>query len=130
VTQGEQDSIVRAIREAEDGTSGRIAVRVVPDNSIDAFERARREFQQFGLHRKAERNAALILVAPKARQFAVIGDQALHERVGSAFWNDVVRESGLYFARGETIDGIRYVVARIGEALRAHFPQPAESGSA
>ena len=130
MTQAEQDAIVRAIRDAETGTSGRIAVRVVPDDSVDAFERARREFVEIGLHRKQERNAAFILVAPKARQFAILGDRALHERVGDAFWNDVVRDSRPYFARGETVNGIRYAVARVGEVLQAHFALPPESGRA
>lgn len=130
MTRREQASIARAIREAEDGTSGRIAVRVVLDGSVDAFDRARREFQQFGLHRTEERNGALVLVAPKARQFAVLGDRALHERVGDAFWSGVVDECRPYFARGETVEGIRHAVRRLGDAFHAHFARPAEGGSA
>jgi uncharacterized membrane protein len=126
VTREEQESIARAIREAEDGTSGRIAVRVIPDGLVDAFARARREFYLTGLNRHEHGNAALILVAPKARQFAVLGDRALHERVGRAFWDDVVRESRPYFARGETIEGIRYAVGRIGTALHTHFAAESE----
>jgi uncharacterized membrane protein len=121
VTRDEQESIARAIREAEDGTSGRIAVRVIPDGLVDAFARARHEFYQIGLNRHEHGNAAMILVAPKARQFAVLGDRALHDRVGRAFWDDVVRESRPYFAGGETIEGIRYAVGRIGTALHEHF---------
>lgn len=130
MTQREQASIAHAIRDAEDGTSGRIAVRVISDRSLDAFERARREFQEFGLHRLEERNGALILVAPKARQVAILGDRALHERVGDEFWQNIIRESRPYFARGETVDGIRYAVGRIGEALRAHFARPSAGGPA
>ena len=45
-----------------------------------------------GLHRHETENAALILVAPKARRFAILGDRALHDRVGDDFWNDLVEE--------------------------------------
>lgn len=129
MTRAEQEAIARAIREAEDGTTGRIAVRVIPDASIDAFERAKHEFHSIGLHRHESKNAALVLVAPKARRFAVLGDRALHERVGDSFWMDVVEKSRPYFSRGEAFEGIRYAVGRIGEALRANFAQPGE-GSA
>ena len=125
MTKAERAEIAHAIAKAEDGTSGRIAVRVIPDRSVDAFERAKREFGQLKLHRYEPRNGALILVAPKARQFAIIGDKELHERVGYAFWNDLVKESQPYFARGDTQAGILYAVARIGEALRQNFAEPA-----
>ncbi|MEO6834642.1 MAG: DUF5130 family protein [Candidatus Tumulicola sp.] len=116
--------IARAIAAAEDGTTGRIAVRVVGDRTVDAFERAKHEFARSGLHRHDGANVALVLVAPKARRFAVVGDRALHERVGDAFWNDVVEQSRPYFARGAVADGVVHAVGRVGEALHAHFPAP------
>jgi uncharacterized membrane protein len=121
VTRQERNAIARAIATAEQGTSGRIAVRVVPDGAVDAFDRAKHEFVRIGLHRHDSANAALILVAPKARSFAVIGDRALHERVGDEFWNDVVRASQPYFSRGELSAGVIFAVVRVGEALKAHF---------
>ncbi|MBV9263552.1 MAG: TPM domain-containing protein [Candidatus Eremiobacteraeota bacterium] len=124
MTRHDRARISRALEQAESGTSGRIAVRIVPDRSVDAMERARREFLKVGLHRHDESNAALILVAPKARQFAVIGDSALHERVGDAFWKDVVRESQPYFARGDVVDGVVFAIGRIGVALHGHFGEP------
>ncbi len=87
------------------------------------MERARREFVRARLHRHEDSNAALILVAPRARRFAVIGDRALHGRVGEAFWKDVVRESQPFFARGEIIDGIVFAIGRIGDALHGHFAE-------
>jgi uncharacterized membrane protein len=127
VTRAERATIARAIAEAEDGTTGLIAVRVIPDRDVDAFERAKREFGRVGLHRHPQNNAALILVAPKAQRFAVLGDRALHERVGDAFWRETVAESQSYFARGAIADGILAAVRRIGGALHAHFAAPVES---
>ncbi len=123
MTRDERDRITRALAEAEDGTTGRIAVRVIPDRAVDAFERARREFVQVKLHRHRPANAALILVAPKARRFAVIGDRALHQRVGDAFWQSIVEETSPYFARGEVSEGVVHAIKRIGEALHGHFPE-------
>ena len=123
MTRRERDVIAAAIAVAEDGTTGRIAVRVIPDATVDAFARAKSEFERVGLHRHPSSNAALILVAPKAHRFAVIGDRALHERVGDEFWSGVIEESRKYFERGAISDGVVAAVGRIGEALRAHFPQ-------
>ena len=67
MTDADRAAIARAIAQAEDGTSGRIAVRVIPDRTVDAFERAKHEFGAHRLHRHEPRNAALVLVAPKAR---------------------------------------------------------------
>jgi uncharacterized membrane protein len=124
VSKAQQATISAAISAAEDGTTGRIAVREIPDRSVDAFERAKREFGRIGLQRHEHANGALILVAPQARRFAIIGDRALHERVGDAFWNDVVEKSTPFFARGETEAGILYAVARLGEVLHTHFAEP------
>ena len=126
MTRVERATIARAIAAAEDATTGRIAVRIVPDRSVDALQRAVHEFERAGLHRHDAANAALVLLAPNARRFAVVGDRALHERVGDAFWNAVVAESAPYFERGERVEGILHAVGRIGEALHAHFavPQP------
>jgi uncharacterized membrane protein len=125
VTKAQRDAIARAIADAEAGTSGRIAVRVIREASVDAFERARLEFDRIGLGRHEHANAALILVAPRARRFAVIGDRALHERVGDAFWSEIVAETQPYFARGDVFDGIVCAVGRLGQALHMHFVWPA-----
>lgn len=121
MTAKERRSIAAAIAKAEDGTTGRIAVRLIPDSSVDAFERAQHEFRRIGLHRHEHGNGALILVAPKARRFAIVGDRALHQRVRDEFWPAVVSESQPYFARGDVYGGVLFAVARIGEALHRHF---------
>ena len=124
MTREERHSIAVAIAQAEEGTTGRIAVRVIPDDSLDAFERAQQEFERVGLHRHEHKNGALILVAPKARRFSIVGDRALHQRVGDDFWDALVTESRPYFARGATAEGITHAVGRLGEQLHAHFARP------
>jgi len=130
MTDAERRRIAGAIARAEDGTTGRIAVREIFDADVDALERAKDEFAKIGMHRLMGANGALVLVAPKARRFAVIGDRALHDRVGDSFWNGIVDQSRGHFASGNIADGVIAAVERIGEALRAHFPAPAEGRQA
>lgn len=117
--------VAGAIREAEAGTTGHIAVRIVPDRDVDAFARAKEEFESAGLHAAEHRNAALILVAPRARRYAVLGDKALHERVGVAFWQQVVDEMRPELARNHVDTAVLHAIHRVGVELHRHFPKAA-----
>jgi uncharacterized membrane protein len=122
MTPADGARIETALAEAEAHTTGRIAVRIVPGTGVEALERAKAEFQGAKLHETEGRNSALVLVAPEARTFAVLGDSAIHERVGDPFWNALVDEMKPFFTRSEIAGGIVHAVTQIGRALRTHFP--------
>ena len=84
--QLEHDEIIAAIRHAEMKTSGEIRVSISHKDVADPVAAARAEFEKLGMTRTHHRNGVLIFVAPRARKFAVIGDTAVHERCGDAFW--------------------------------------------
>jgi uncharacterized membrane protein len=121
VTKADRQRVDEALRRAEAGTTSRIAVRIVPDTSLDAMERAKAEFLAGSMHRHATSNAALILVAPKARAFAVLGDRALHERVGQRFWDDTIEQMTQAFKTRTITDAIILGIDRLGDALHTHF---------
>jgi len=121
VTKDDKKRIDAALLRAKSGTSSFVAVRIVPDATVDAFERAKAEFLERSLHTHATSNAALILVAPKARKFAVIGDRALHERVGQPFWDETVVQMAAAFKTGTPADAIVLGIDRLGAAMREHF---------
>jgi len=123
VTKAERARIHDALERAEAGTTARIGVRFVPDVQVDALERAKTEFERAGMHGHAARNAALILVAPKARQFAVIGDRELHARVGDRFWNEAVELMRERFAADDIAGAVVVGLEHIGAALHEHFAQ-------
>ena len=111
-----------AIRSAEAGSTGRVAVRVLPHDTPDALNAARESLHQAELHKHPHRNAVIFLVAPKSRRFAVYGDDAIHERVGERFWTDVVDEMTPHFKRGDMTGALEHGISRAGEQLRLHFP--------
>jgi uncharacterized membrane protein len=125
VTKADRKRIEEALQRAESGTSSRIAVRIVRDATVDAFEQAKAEFLGRGMHTHPAANAALILVAPKARRFAVIGDRELHERVGQAFWDQIVAEMTQAFKTSTPVAAVLLGIDRLGEALHEHFSQAA-----
>lgn len=114
--------VAAAIREGEAGTTGHIVVRIVDDRDVDAFARAKEEFERAGLHTAEHRNAALILIAPRAHSYAVLGDSALHERVGDAFWQQVVDEMRPELARNHVDTAVLHAIHRVGAELHRHFP--------
>jgi uncharacterized membrane protein len=114
--------IRHAIGDAEAGTTGRIGVRLIPEATADPLESARSQFARAKLHEHPPRNAVIFLVAPKTRRFAVFGDEAIHDRVGDAFWAQLVTDMAPYFAQGRATDGLLLGIARVGEQMRAHFP--------
>lgn len=125
MTKADRARIDEALRRAEEGTSARIAVRIVPDAKIDALERAKAEFMGRSMHEHPGANAALILVAPKARSFAVLGDRTLHERVGQSFWDETVAQMSRSFVSGTPTDAILLGIERLGDAFHLHFASEA-----
>lgn len=115
------ERIRRAIDEAQRGTTGRIGVRIVDTKHADALEEARAQFVRARLHEHEHHNAVAFFVAPRSRRFAVVGDEAIHERAGDAFWRALVDEMQPYFARGEMTEGLVHGIGRVGEQFREHF---------
>ena len=80
----EHDRIIQAIRDAESKTSGEIRVFIQRGKfETDPLAVAQKKFQRLGMDKTRGRNAVLIFVAPRSRKFAVIGDQAIHEKCGA-----------------------------------------------
>ena len=124
----EQERILAAIETAERRTSGEIRLhleRDVPDEAPsggDPYRRSRRVFERLHMHRTAARNGVLVYMAVRARRFAVVGDEALHARVGDDFWADVIETMGRHFAEERLLEGVVAGIRLIGEKLREHFP--------
>jgi uncharacterized membrane protein len=116
------DSVVTAIRDAENKTSGKIHVSISPKHADDPVAVAQAEFLRLGLDKSPERNSVLIFVAPRARKFAIIGDEAVHAKCGDEFWRHLAEAMTGYFRNSEFTPGIIHGVQKAGDLLAAHFP--------
>lgn len=118
--------ILKAIADAEARSSGEIRVYVSRHVAKDVLAEAREAFVHLGMERTARRNGVLLYLVPKSRQFAVIGDEAVHARCGPPFWNDVsVAVSGRFKAGGFT-QGLLVGIEMVGARLAEHFPRSAD----
>jgi len=74
------------------------------------------------MYETAERNAVLVYIAMKDRQLAVFGDEGIHQKVGSDFWNTEVKKMLAEFKAQHYAEGLATIIEDIGEALAFHFP--------
>jgi uncharacterized membrane protein len=126
ISQLDHDRIVGAIKEAEAKTSGQIRVHIQRGKlEGDPLIAAQEKFQKLGMRTTTQRNGILILVIPRARKFAVIGDQGVHQKCGDQFWQQLVEKMRLHFQNENFTDALVEAIQETGELLASHFPKSA-----
>ena len=122
-TDEEKQSIIDAVRNAEQRTSGEVRVFVESRcRYVNAIDRAVEIFENLQMQKTGLRNATLVYVAVKDRQLAVFGDEGIHQKVGNEYWANEVMKMIHAFNRDNIAEGISRCVLNIGEALATHFP--------
>ncbi len=122
-SEKEREQIVEAIREAERMTSGE--VRIFIENHcayVNPIHRAQEIFWNLKMYETAQRNGVLVYIAMKDHQLAVYGDEGIHQKVGSEFWNKEVQHMLKEFRAAHYAEGLATIIRDIGEALTLHFP--------
>jgi uncharacterized membrane protein len=120
----EHDRIVQAIRDAEAKTSGEIRVYIQRGElNGDPLIIAQKKFRRLGMEKTRQRNGVLIFVAPRTHQFAVVGDQGIHEKCGDAYWKDLVDSMRAHFKAEKFSQAIVEAIEETGKALATHFPK-------
>ncbi len=115
--------ISAAIAAAEATTSGEIRVFIQRGEIGEPLITAEKKFQELGMHKTAARNAILIFVAPRAQKFAVVGDEAVHQKCGTEFWERLVQAMREHFKREEFTDALVEAIGSAGQLLAQHFPR-------
>ena len=125
-TEEEKNRLIHAIRLAERLTSGEI--RLFVENRceyVDPMDRAREAFLSLGMDKTRQRNAVLLYIALRDHQFAILGDQGIHDKVGADFWQREALLLREHFSSNKIIEGIEVCVKEIGESLLHYFPYEA-----
>ena len=117
----EREAIQAAICESEVKTSGEIRVHIQCDTSSDVLMDAKQVFEKLGMTRTHEQNGVLILFEIKKRQFAIIGDKGIHEKVPPNFWEGIAQSMQKNFREDRFADGLVDGVKQIGEKLETYF---------
>jgi uncharacterized membrane protein len=126
LSQLDHPRIVAAIAAAEAKTSGEIRVYIQRGElNGEALALAQEKFLEFGMDKTAQRNAVLILVAPRAQKFAVIGDEGVHQKCGAEFWDRLVADMRGHFQRAAFTDALVLAIEETGKLLERYFPRSA-----
>src|ERR1051325_11525078 len=106
----EKRRIVGAIKAAEQQTSGEIRVYVERRcRFVDPLDRAAELFWGLKMDHTKERNGVLVYLAYKDRQFAILADQGIHQKVGDAFWQQEVNVMKKHFVEEQPSQAIEHV---------------------
>jgi len=122
----QDEKIVTAIQSAEAKTSGEIRVFISDAEPADPIAGAKLQFERMEMANTKDRNGVLIFVAPKSRNFAILGDEGVHAKCGEQFWKKIADEMTSRFKLGQFTDGIIHGIAAAGEVLAQHFPRQAD----
>ncbi len=122
----EKSKIQSAIEAVEKETSAEFRVHLERRHKDrDILDQAREAFERIGMTQTKERNGILIFLCPETRRFAVLGDEGIHSRVPSKFWEEVTREMEMKFRQDHFSDGITGALSKIGEQVKKYFPRAA-----
>jgi len=121
-TADEQRKITDAVAAAEKVTSGEIRVHLARKAGRNTYKAAVSVFEHLGMHKTEARNGVLIFLALREKQFAIIGDRGIDEKVPGGFWEETSRVMVKHFRRDDFAGGIAAGIASAGEKLAAFFP--------
>ena len=123
--------ISNKIKEMEKKTAGEIRVSIKEKKSF--FQRnktlkllAEEEFFRLGMNKTRDKTGILILLLLKERQFYILADKGIDEKVAPATWNSIKDKMQDMFSKGEFSKGILFGIEEVGKILSSYFPLKAD----
>jgi uncharacterized membrane protein len=119
----ETETILRTVQENEKGTSGEIRIFIESHCSyMDPIYRAYELFTSLKMYDTEHRNAVLIYIAYKDKDFALCGDKNIYEKTTDKFWREQSRKLAKGFHENRKAESLITCIQEIGAALKTYFP--------
>ncbi len=125
-------SISAKIGEIEKTTSGELVITIKEkrswtEKSKSVRERAEKEFISANINKTKDATGILIFIIFKAKEFCILADKGINEKVGQSVWDGIAEEIKNNFAQEEYYNGIIKGIEQAGKILSQHFPiQPGD----
>ena len=123
--------ISNQIKKAEKTTSGEIRIsmkekRQFADRSKTIRQLAEKEFYKLNMHATRDKTGILLYLLLHERQFYILADQGINEKVTQETWDSVRDEIQTKFHEGNFCDGMIAGIEKVGKILSEHFPVKAD----
>ncbi len=115
--------MVEAIREQEMRTSAEIRICVTYRFIVRPERFAWKLFDEIGMRDTALRNGALIVMMPRMRKVAMIGDCGVNAVVPDEFWRKSVQAMIDEMHENGPLRALREGLRRLGDTLSVHWPR-------
>lgn len=119
--------ISNKIKEFEANTAGEICVSVKEERHL--FEKnknirklAEEEFFRRHVDKTRDKTGILIFLLLKDRQFFILADKGINEKVPPNTWDAIKDNMQEMFVRGYFAKGIIHGIEKVGKILAANFP--------
>lgn len=122
-TATEQQMLIDAISQAELKTSGEIRVHIENFSFSSEIKSAEKVFVKLKMHETKERNGVLIYIAALSKKIAVVGDEGIHQKLGSEFWKTVVDDLISKFKEDKKAEALAACIVECGVQLGNFFPR-------
>ncbi len=116
--------IVQAIQEAERCTSAEVRVHVHRQPEGDVMASAKEAFYLLEMDKTLLKNGVLFFIMPEIKQFAILGDKGINEKVPEGFWGEIRDSLRIYFRKGQLAEGLVENILLVGTKLHQYFPFP------
>jgi uncharacterized membrane protein len=121
--QTEKDNILQLIKSAEQNTSGEIRIYIESKcKYTDTIVRAEEIFTLLKMSNTEYRNAVLIYIAYKDREFAIYGDHGCITTFPKLFWKNTAKALSYHFFKKDYMHGLQDAIEAIKDQLATHYP--------
>ena len=119
--------ISNKIKEFELLTAGEISVsikekRKFSQRNKSIKEIAEEEFFRLGIDKTRDKTGILIFLMLTDRQFHIVADKGIHEKVADSTWDELKNQIQKFFVEGKFAEGLIWGVEEVGKILAKHFP--------
>lgn len=119
--------ISNKINETEMITSGEIRVAIKENISILKSKKtlkdlATEEFYKLGMASTRDKTGILIYILLSKRQFYILADSGINEKVEQFTWDKIRDEMESEFKIGNYLNGVISTVSKVGNILSKYFP--------
>jgi len=119
--------ISNKIKEMEKITAGEIRVSIKEKKHIlhsryNIRQIAEKEFAKLKMDKTRDRTGILLLLILNERQFYILADSGINQKVSEDTWDKIKNEIQSEFRKGHFTEGIILGIDKVGRVLSAHFP--------